>query len=250
MDWLVESVRDEFSAGGRRPVFFVLCGLVLGFLAIRTSARLIRARVPWWPHDLVAGGVHLHHELFGVGTMIVTGTGAFVVPAGSGWYRLLAFGFGVGAGLVLDEFALLLHLRDVYWAKEGRASIDAVFVATTLVGMLALGAAPFGLTEATDTGSANDPAAARLFGVALVLVNAGLTVVTALKGKYWTALLSVPLWFVGILGALRLARPGSPWARRRYRTGSAVHDRAGRRAARWDHVVDRVVTAIGGRVEG
>jgi hypothetical protein len=53
--------------------------------------------------------------------------------------NLLAVLFGVGAALTLDEFALWLNLEDVYWAKQGRSSVDAVIVFATLLGMILLG---------------------------------------------------------------------------------------------------------------
>ena len=42
--------------------------------------------------------------------------------------RITAMLYGIGAALTLDEFALLLNLRDVYWEQEGRESIDAVIL--------------------------------------------------------------------------------------------------------------------------
>lgn len=46
---------------------------------------------------------------------------------GSRWgSRLTSLAFGVGSALTLDEFALWLNLKDVYWAQQGRESIDAV----------------------------------------------------------------------------------------------------------------------------
>jgi len=47
--------------------------------------------------------------------------------------------FGVGAALTLDEFALWLHLKDVYWEQAGRRSIDAVILAATVCGLGVLG---------------------------------------------------------------------------------------------------------------
>lgn len=247
MNQLIEPLREQYAAVTERPVTLVLAGLVVSFIAIRTSARLIRAGVRWWPGNVVAGGVHLHHQLFGVVIMIVTGTCAFVVPATSGWQVAVALGFGIGTGLVLDEFALLLHLEDVYWTREGRASLDAVLVAVLLGGMLVLSASPFGLRDLSNLGA--DPWDLPL-AVALVALNIALTAVTALKGKYWVALLSVPLWAVGLLGAFRLARPGSPWARRRYPAGSAKAVGAQRRSAHWDRVLQSLVIVIGGRFDG
>jgi hypothetical protein len=225
-----------------RPVALVLIGLVVAFVLIRTSTRLIRARVRWWPGNITVGHVHLHHEFFGVLIMILAGTLAFVVPTASAWHGVLAFLFGAGVGLVLDEFALLLHLDDVYWTQEGRSSIDAVLVAVALGLMLVLGTAPFGLDDSDPFGSGG-----RVFALVFVVANVGLTVITALKGKLWTALLSVPLYGLGLIGTLRLAHPDSPWARRFYSTGTPKFARAERRAKRWERAADIVVDAIGGR---
>jgi hypothetical protein len=47
--------------------------------------------------------------------------------------------YGIGAALTLDEFALWLQLKDVYWAREGRRSIDAVVIFGVVAGIGALG---------------------------------------------------------------------------------------------------------------
>jgi hypothetical protein len=148
--------RNTAALLANRPVALVLVGLVVSFVVIRTSTRLIRARVRWWPGNVTVGRVHVHHELVGVLVMVLTATLAFAVAATSPWHRVLALAFGAGAGLVLDEFALLLHLEDVYWTCEGRSSIDAVLVAVTLGVMLVVGTVPFGLAD-TDVSDARDP---------------------------------------------------------------------------------------------
>ena len=111
--------------------------------------------------------------------------------------------FGVAAGLTLDEFALWLNLEDVYWAPKGRQSIDAVIVASVLGGMLLLGARVW-----IDLGRQVEELVAAA-GIAAALV----AVANLLKGKLAVAMLSFVFIPVGIAGALRLARPGSPWAR-------------------------------------
>ena len=58
------------------------------------------------------------------------------------WRAICAAFFGLGTALVLDEFALILHLDDVYWAEEGRLSVDAVAIATGISGLLLLGGVP------------------------------------------------------------------------------------------------------------
>src|SRR6185312_9868813 len=65
--------------------------------------------------------------------------------------EIAAFGFGVGAGLTIDEFALWVHLEDVYWAEEGRSSIDATVIAAAAMTLILVGASPV----AIETGSAS-----------------------------------------------------------------------------------------------
>lgn len=243
MDRVVDLYREGILDPGKQPAFLLLLGLVLGFAAIRSSTRLIKAQVRWWPGNVHVGGVHLHHELFGVVAVIATGSASFVVSTGSDWHDVLALGFGAGCGIVLDEFALLLHLRDVYWLQEGRASVDAVVVAAALSAMLVLGAAPFSLTGATASGASS---ATRWYAAGLVAINLGLTLVTLAKGKFWLALLSVPLWGVGLVSAFRLGRPASPWGRRCYRPGTRKLRRAQARDRRWERRRTAFTTAIGG----
>ncbi|GGM08825.1 hypothetical protein ACFFX1_01680 [Dactylosporangium sucinum] len=233
-DWY----NEQIVAAGKQPLLLLLAGLVGGFAAIRTSTRMIRAQVRWWPGNLTAGGVHLHHEFFGVLIMLVTGTLSFTaVP--SPWRDVLALCFGIGAGLVLDEYALLLHLRDVYWSREGRTSIDAVIAVTVVTIMLVVSTVPFGLNDVERR-----EATTRWAVVGVVCLNLTLTVVTALKGKPWLALLSVATPFAGVIGAFRLASPTSPWARWRY--GSRQMARAAERAAAWSRRKDRLITMLGG----
>jgi hypothetical protein len=118
--------------------------------------------------------------------------------------------FGCGAALVLDEYALWLNLRDVYWAEEGRRSIDAVIVAAALAGMIALGAPFWGRVI-----SGADPAGGALI-VAYHAVSFVSAVVCLLKGKLTTGVVGFLLWPVGLIGAIRLAEPNSIWARRLY----------------------------------
>src|SRR5690242_17042949 len=132
---------------GQRAGFVVPASFLVTFLFIRTSARLMRSpKVPWWPGSVkTGGGVHLHHLVFGIVLVLSAGFLSFVITPGSPRTEILAGVFGLGAGLTLDEFALWIQLRDVYWAEEGRSSLDAVVVATLLGGLIVLGVAPFDL---------------------------------------------------------------------------------------------------------
>jgi hypothetical protein len=84
---------------------------------------------------LRVGSVHIHHMVFGIVLLLATGAIALLDRA----VRVRAILFGIGAALVLDEFALILNLADVYWAPQGRESIDAVVIFAALLLLLATG---------------------------------------------------------------------------------------------------------------
>ena len=103
---------------------------VLSWLAFGTTFTSVRAithsirdgRGPL--HDLTPGGLHLHHYLWGIA--LVSGVGGVALRGSDRTRRhpAVAVAYGVGMALIVDEFALLLDLRDVYWAREGRSSVD------------------------------------------------------------------------------------------------------------------------------
>lgn len=94
-------------------------------------------------HDIYFHGRHIHHLVWGILILLLVGYG-WLVEAGSGDKQtsvlaglLLSLLYGAGAALTLDEFALWLNLEDVYWVRQGRASVDAVilFGALLLMGV-------------------------------------------------------------------------------------------------------------------
>ncbi|OKJ06124.1 phosphatidylglycerol lysyltransferase domain-containing protein [Kitasatospora sp. CB01950] len=232
---VLDAYRDRIVDTGREPLFLLLLGLVLSFLFIRISTRLIRAQVRWWPGNVAPGGLHIHHVVFGQALLLVCGVAAFALRGdGGSWWNLLGFGFGVGCGLVLDEFALVLHLKDVYWSTQGRTSVDAVMLAVATIGLLLLGELPLG-------GFARHPDGPTLAGACGLLA---LVVVSLLKGKTWTGLLGIMLWPLALVGAVRLARPQSPWARWRYRARPRRLARAERREERIHRRLVSAKTAV------
>jgi hypothetical protein len=223
----------------QRAGFVLLGSFLISFLFIRTSARLIRSpRVPWWPGSVVTeGGLHLHHLVWGIFLMLVSGFLAFVTDLGSPGRELLAAAFGVGAGFTMDEFALWVHLRDVYWAEEGRASFTAVIVVAVLGGLIVLGAAPLGIPDRTasiDT---------LVIGILFDLLLAALAIA---KGKRIVAMVGIFLPIVSAVGAIRLASPRSPWAKRFYKPGGKRRARSEARWARIDARRRRFYDAIVG----
>jgi hypothetical protein len=129
--------------------------------------------------------------------------------------------------LVLDEFALILHLQDVYWSGEGQLSVEAVSLTAACLGLALVGFSPFGVKDVDGI-----ELSLRITATGILIADGVLAFICVLKGKYRTALFGLFLPPVGMIGALRLARPSSIWARRRYR-GSRL-ERATRRAAHFD----------------
>jgi len=83
----------------------------------------------------VIGSLHVHHVVFGLVLVLLAG----ILDLTNVLTRTRAVLFGIGAALVLDEFALILNLADVYWAPQGRESIDAVVIFATVLWIVVLG---------------------------------------------------------------------------------------------------------------
>ncbi len=163
------------------------------------------------------------------------------------WYLwwLLPTAFGVGAALVLDEFALWLNLRDVYWTEEGRRSIDAVIIAAALIAIVALGAPFWGQVI-----SGADPAGGFLI-VAYHSVSVVAAVICLAKGKLDHRRDRLPaLAGRALFGALRLARAqlavGAAALRRR-QDGAAPATRYPDEAQEADEASRREATVAGAR---
>ena len=227
---------DDPVQRGREAAALVLVALLVSFLFIRTSARLMRSpKVPWWPGSVEAGGLHVHHLVFGIVLLLLCGFLTFALsPKEEGLYALAVL-FGVGAGLTLDEFALWLHLEDVYWSTEGRSSIDAVVIAV-LVGGLFMVSAPLGI---------DDPGPA-LASVGLAALQVAICSIAVLKGKFVFGLVGLFLPIFAYVGAIRLARPQSPWARRRYSPEGRKMARARERERKWARRRERWSDFVGG----
>ncbi|MGW0468964.1 hypothetical protein ACWDX6_27440 [Streptomyces sp. NPDC003027] len=229
---------------GKLPMLLALASFVLTFLATRTITRLIRAgKGPF--KNVSPGGLHIHHVVPGVVLTVVGGFGAI----GSGRHgvgaAVFAIVFGIGAGLVLDEFALILHLDDVYWSEQGRQSVEVVVLTAALV-LLALGGfSPLGVDDMTA-----DERQSRATFLLTLAGNFLFVLIALVKGKFRMAVIGALVPFVAIVAAVRLARPGSLWSRhayaRRPRTRARATVRAYRHDRRWTRVRRRVQDLIGG----
>lgn len=224
---------------GREPALVMLVAFLVAFALTRGYTRI--ARVRGWGSGHV-GAVHLHHVVVGLVLAFAAGALEFAFLPGQGFFQLaLAAVFGAGVALVLDEFALVFRLEDVYWEREGRTSVDAVVLATALGAIFLLHAAPLG----------GKPDASATVIVASVALNLVIVIVAAVKGKLLTATFGVFIPILALIGAVRLAEPGSIWARRYYATGSAKRRRAERRYASYEErlrpIKERAWDVIGGR---
>jgi hypothetical protein len=219
----IASVGSEFQREivdtGRLAAFLFFVALLGTFGFIRTSTHMIRAQVSWWPGNVSVGGTHVHHLVWGICAMMIFGYIGVVHQPDSPWREIVTVLFAIGMGLTLDEFALWVELKDVYWEKEGRKSVDAMIIAGCLAGLLAVGFSSW-LQLADDVGGTVFATVGSwgLLGIVLALVCAA-------KEKFWTALASLLLWPIGAVGAFRLAKPGSLWARRFYRDGRLQRSR-------------------------
>src|SRR5512146_1511993 len=189
----------------REPTALLLAAFVVAFVLTRGYTRV--ARVRGWGSGSV-GGVHLHHLVVGIVLVLLSGLVEIASRPGGLGRDVLAVVFGVGGAFVLDEFALSLYLRDVYWSEEGHGSIDASLLGVLLAALLLVGLSPFGVHD-----SGHLP---RLIGFALVASNVVLSLATFAKGKLTLGLLAVFVPGVGVVGAWRLAKPRSLWTRRFY----------------------------------
>jgi hypothetical protein len=224
-----------------RPMMWMFIAILATFLITRTVTRLIRSGSGGGAGlgNVQLAGVHIHHQVFGI--LIIIGTGIVLVsatPHGTA-LEVAAAIFGVGVSLTLDEFALWLHLEDVYWGTEGRKSVDAIFCVLVVTGAL-IGGTSF-LAGRVGT-------AAWWSSVAALAVNLMLSVVCLLKGKVTTGVVGIAISIIAVVGAVRLAKPGSWWAMRYYASRPRRAARAERRYGpryqqRWNRLRDLVAGA-------
>jgi hypothetical protein len=216
-------LQEDIIGRGRLPLLCCLLAFIVTFFVTRTFVRLIRSRAKigrppkWWePRNIHVGSMHIHHVVVGVVLVMLSGVTLVTMSVDRNEleFTTAAVFFGIGAALVLDEYALILHLSDVYWEEDGRTSVDAVFTAIAVGGLLVLGFHPlmFFVSLWHDAHSQMLRAAV----IIAMVLTLPLAVLVVLKGKVWTGLIG--MFFVPLLvvGAIRLSRPQAPWARWRY----------------------------------
>ena len=234
----VPGYEDQVYNAGREPILVALIAFLICFILTRAYTRI--ARVRGWG-SASAGGVHVHHIV--VGIVMALGSATLIIgfePINNFVELFLCAIFGTGAAFILDEFALVFRLQDVYWSEEGRSSIDAVIVAVVVGLIVLLHVTPVD-TSATSS---------HWLLTVGVLVHAALVLVTVLKGKLWSALFAVFIPLVALIASIRLAKPNSIWARRLYKEGSwrrrRSESRYRKKEERWGERRERAFDVIGG----
>lgn len=208
---------------GRQPAFVMLLAFIITFIGARGYTRLAR-KYGWG--SVSVGDVHTHHLVFGLIMAFTAGAAiiGFTPPDNGGWFLFLSALFGAGVALVLDEFALVFHLEDVYWEQEGRKSIDAVIIALLLGSLFLLQVTPFDI-EAQESG---------WLIVATIAIDLPLAVIASVKGKVSMAVFGVFIMPLSLVASIRLAEPNSIWFRYFYKNNQRKRNKSLKRYAAYD----------------
>jgi hypothetical protein len=207
---ILTSFWGNLEENHEQAVFLVLVGFLGSFAFIRMSTRIIRSEsVSWWPGNIESdSGVHLHHLVFGIVTMMVAGTLGFASDGRTPFIEICALFFGIGVGLTIDEYALWVHLEDVYWTEEGRSSVDATVIAAALMLLIVLGVSPVVIDSSTTE--------ALITSIVLTVIAFGCVAVCFAKGRVLHGTVGIFVAPVAFYGAGRIGKPRSAWARYRY----------------------------------
>ncbi|MBR7826897.1 hypothetical protein KDK95_11335 [Actinospica sp. MGRD01-02] len=209
------------DSASRTVQFAMLCSFVGTFALTRLVVRMIRKGIGPFGNVQV-GAVHVHHLVPGIVIMLVTGPVEFIIAPHGAVRTVLACIFAAGAALTLDEYALWLHLTDVYWEEEGRKSVDAVVAVSGLATLAMIVSNPFERTEGESL----------WLYFAYLFLTLAFVIVAVYKGRLFLGPAGVLVLPLGIYAAMRLAKPGSPWFSRFYAPGSKKYEKSVRRASR------------------
>jgi hypothetical protein len=191
---------------GNQPLLLMLVAFGATFGLTRLITHSIRANRYPWLGNIEAGDTHIHHLVWGIVLLLLAGILAIVIQPP---LEVTAVVFGIGAALTLDEFALWLHLDDVYWSEKGRQSIDAVIVFAIVTGLMLIGAFPVVI-------GADESLLENVEWLLLQVPWWTLVAICFVKGKLIWGVLGIYFGPIALVGAIRVAKPDSWWARHRY----------------------------------
>src|SRR5271170_1915040 len=174
--------RDVLAAG-KLPLMLCFLAFVVTFVLTRTITRMIRDGRGPFRNRVTASGTHIHHSVPGIILLIIGAFTAVGGPGTMGWLSFSAIAVGIGTSLVLDEFALILHLQDVYWSGEGQLSVEAVSLVAACLGLALVGFSP---VRVADVDSAE--LSLRISATGVLVIDGLLALLCVLKGKYRSGL--------------------------------------------------------------
>jgi hypothetical protein len=141
-------LREHIAERPRRRLFIASVSFFLTFAIVRGMVFCIVHHIPPF-HYVIMEGRHIHHLVFGIFILLFVGYG-WLCEVGNGSdsssifaSSLMSLLYGLGAALTLDEFALWLNLKDVYFVREGRSSFDAIILFGSLLAISTWGAPLF-----------------------------------------------------------------------------------------------------------
>ena len=224
-DWFYDNIVEP----GKLPMLLCLGAFVVTFILTRVITRMIRAGIGPFKNNVSASGLHIHHAVPGILLLIL---GALMAIRGpdSPWFEIAGVIIGIGTSLILDEFALILHLEDVYWTDEGRVSVELAGLTAACIGFAMLGLQPAGRRRpdgrrapgpAHPDHRPDHPRAADRDLPAEGQVPGGPDQLLRADRVAW-------------ISAIRLARPHSWWARHRYRGPKKQESGRSQRAQKFD----------------
>lgn len=128
----IRTLRDVHPT--RRGIVLAWFSFTVTFAFLRLLTWLIHVHVGGFG-NITAGSVHIHHYLWGILLLAIVGALGLVErePSWRVWMGVL---FGVGLALVVDEAALLIQLKDVYWTGAGWVSVAIALILIGVVGSL------------------------------------------------------------------------------------------------------------------
>ena len=119
---------------GQQATVLAWTSFTVTFLGLRGLTHWIRAGHGPSGGGMSLAGNHFHHYNIGIGMLATVGAVGLRGSEEQRRHPAAAVAFGAANAMIVDELALLLDLDDVYWAADGRKSVDAA------LGLIATGA--------------------------------------------------------------------------------------------------------------
>jgi len=111
----------------------ILISFLITFILARIITNLQRISVLPQRHLYQHGSMAVHHLVPGIIFLLISGYIGLSFSSNRKIRAFMSILFGIGAALTIDEFALWLYLKDVYWERQGRTSVDAVIIFAVLL---------------------------------------------------------------------------------------------------------------------